>query len=238
MYMPALTGQTNIYRFRVKHGMTKRFAFTLAEVLITLGIIGIVAAITIPGLITRCHRQRVETKLKKFSSVMNQAVRMSVAEHDDIVFDTVSAENMGNRGAILREWYDENLLRYLKAEYTKDYPVKSPYVKVMLLDGSGFVSYISNSGTVIHFFYCVDVNDKSCKLESYDGRNTFLFNYYPAKKAVLPVGYNIPDINTLKNNSKSMAAGCYNKSYPNRHYCTALIARNGWKIPSDYPWIK
>ena len=31
--------------------MTKRFGFTLAEVLITLGIIGVVAAMTIPTLI-------------------------------------------------------------------------------------------------------------------------------------------------------------------------------------------
>ena len=31
-----------------------KFGFTLSEVLITLGIIGIVAALTIPGLITKC----------------------------------------------------------------------------------------------------------------------------------------------------------------------------------------
>lgn len=220
--------------------MRKNFVgFTLAEVLITLGIIGIVAAITIPGLIAKYHRQKVETKLKKFSSAINQAMRMSIAEHDDLVFDNVTAENMGNRGQILKEWYDENLMKYLKAEYSKDYsPDKSAYVKVELLDGSGFVSYISNAGSGIHFFYCIDANDKSCKPESYDGRNTFLFYYYPEKKAVLPHGYTNTNLNTLKYSTNPNSTGCYVQSFSYRHYCTALIFQNGWKIPGDYPWIK
>ena len=37
---------------RINHGKSKNFAFTLAEVLITLGIIGVVAAMTIPVLMT------------------------------------------------------------------------------------------------------------------------------------------------------------------------------------------
>lgn len=49
-------------------------AFTLAEVLITLGIIGIVAAMTVPTLIANIQRKNYTTKLKKFYSTMNQAV--------------------------------------------------------------------------------------------------------------------------------------------------------------------
>ena len=53
-----------------------KFAFTLAEVLITLGIIGIVAAMTIPNLITK-HQQKVTvTKLEKAISYINQACRL------------------------------------------------------------------------------------------------------------------------------------------------------------------
>ncbi len=39
--------------------------FTLAEVLITLGIIGIVAAMTIPGLIAKHQKIVTATQLKK-----------------------------------------------------------------------------------------------------------------------------------------------------------------------------
>ena len=42
----------------MKHHYHKRFAFTLAEVLITLAIIGVVAALTIPSLISK-HNEKV-----------------------------------------------------------------------------------------------------------------------------------------------------------------------------------
>ena len=38
----------------------KKFAFTLAEVLITLGIIGIVAALTLPTLIHNNHKKKLK----------------------------------------------------------------------------------------------------------------------------------------------------------------------------------
>lgn len=51
----------------------KMSAFTLAEVLITLGIIGIVAAMTIPTLITNHQKRQTVVKLQRAISVMNQA---------------------------------------------------------------------------------------------------------------------------------------------------------------------
>lgn len=59
------------------------FGFTLAEVLITLGIIGIVAAMTIPTLMTKFAKSRTETQLKTFYSKINQTVKMSIAENGD-----------------------------------------------------------------------------------------------------------------------------------------------------------
>ena len=61
----------------------RKFAFTLAKVLITLGIIGVVAAMTIPSLMTKFSKKRTETQLLKFYSMMNQTLRMSVAENGD-----------------------------------------------------------------------------------------------------------------------------------------------------------
>ncbi len=45
--------------------MKKRVAFTLAEVLITLGIVGIIAAMTIPQLIQNYEKHVIEVQLKK-----------------------------------------------------------------------------------------------------------------------------------------------------------------------------
>ena len=48
-------------------------AFTLAEVLITIGIIGVVAAMTLPVLVTKYRHKEYETRFKKAYSVIAQA---------------------------------------------------------------------------------------------------------------------------------------------------------------------
>lgn len=59
-----------IERWRFKIG------FTLAEVLITLGIIGVVAAMTLPTLIAKYQKQVYTTQLKKVYSELSQAVML------------------------------------------------------------------------------------------------------------------------------------------------------------------
>ena len=56
-------------------------AFTLAEVLITLGIIGVVAAMTIPTLINDYEKKETVTALQKMYSTINQAVKISEIEN-------------------------------------------------------------------------------------------------------------------------------------------------------------
>ena len=51
--------------------------FTLAEVLITLAIIGVVAALTIPSVIVKTQQQEFKTAAKKAYSVLSQAVQLT-----------------------------------------------------------------------------------------------------------------------------------------------------------------
>jgi len=62
--------------------MTKRFGFTLAEVLITLGIIGVVAAMTIPTLVANTNGAKFRSQFKKTLSTLNQAGLMAQAQYD------------------------------------------------------------------------------------------------------------------------------------------------------------
>jgi len=57
-----------------KHAKGKDFAFTLAEILITLGIIGVVAAITIPALINNIQDTQYKTAFKKEYSILSQTI--------------------------------------------------------------------------------------------------------------------------------------------------------------------
>ena len=90
--------------------MTKRFSFTLAEVLITLGIIGVVAAMTIPTLISNTNGAQFKTAYKKALSTLNQAILMNIAM-DDEDFSTIGEDKdtQTNSGTRLSEIFDASL---------------------------------------------------------------------------------------------------------------------------------
>ena len=67
--------------------------FTLAEVLITLGIIGVVAAMTMPTLINSTQGAQYKTAYKKALSVLSQAVVMNIALEDYDLSQTVAGTN-------------------------------------------------------------------------------------------------------------------------------------------------
>ena len=215
-------------------------AFTLAEVLITLGIIGVVAAITIPNLMTAFAKHRVETQLVKFYSTMNQAIRMSVAEND-----TPEGWFSGNSYT-----YDETV------EFLQTYIL--PYIKVSNYENCtlAFRSRHSNSvcmtnvdGTYWGFY--VNGGQGLCIFYYIDGDNTNntpknRFNFQLAlisedsgtdinsKNFVEPFTYNW-DGTTREDLKTDSGFGC-NKEIANPGYCTKLIELNSWKIPGDYPW--
>lgn len=61
--------------------MSKK-AFTLSEVLITLGIIGIISALTIPTLIKNYQEKIRDNQFKKAYAILNQALRMTIGNYD------------------------------------------------------------------------------------------------------------------------------------------------------------
>lgn len=62
-----------------------RKAFTLAEVLITLGIIGVVTAMTMPSLINNYQQKQYEVKYAKAKNIMTNAINLMMAQNN--VFD-------------------------------------------------------------------------------------------------------------------------------------------------------
>ena len=86
---------------RVKEG------FTLAEVLITLGIIGVVAAMTMPTLMNQTNGAQYKAAYKKALSAISQAVTLNVALDEwnfaDLDGKTYTLENMfKNRMNVVR----------------------------------------------------------------------------------------------------------------------------------------
>ena len=215
----------------LKHTMQK-CAFTLAEVLITLGIIGVVAAITLPTLITNYQKHVVETKLAKFNSTMNQAMRLSMVDNGDP--DSWLERNHNYTYPETVEFMNTYFLPYMK--YIKTEPSSSQNgIRVTLLDGSYFSFSVTQDGGDIGYF----INGK----REINPRNYFQYQFTKKKDIgtndVNSASYIEPyifrwngSVNHLKNgNTWACKKGCTNCGY-----CTKLIQLNGWKIPKDYPW--
>lgn len=61
--------------------MNYKSGFTLAEVLITLGIIGVVAALTIPVLVKNYQEKLLVNKAKKTYAIVNNAIQLTIAQN-------------------------------------------------------------------------------------------------------------------------------------------------------------
>ena len=80
-----------VYSLLTTHHSLKRAAFTLAEVLITLGIIGVVAALTLPTLIQNHQKQVYVTQLKKAYSTLTNAYNELAAEDEVADWNQISS---------------------------------------------------------------------------------------------------------------------------------------------------
>lgn len=83
--------------------MQKVNAFTLAEVLITLAIIGVIAAITVPVLHANYTEQERISRVKKVYSVFANAMTFVKADGGDYVLES------GNNIDSMKEWFDTYL---------------------------------------------------------------------------------------------------------------------------------
>ncbi len=83
-------------------------AFTLAEVLITLVVVGVIATITIPTLQVNYTENEKRAKVKKTYSVLSQAMLRIKGTGADMSFDEID----GSQQAI-NDWYNTYMAPYL-----------------------------------------------------------------------------------------------------------------------------
>ncbi len=86
-------------------------AFTLAEVLITLGIIGVVAAMTLPTLIGNYQKKQVISQLKKAFSEYAQAMQMAQVENGTLdTWPPLAKEQFNNNNLEKAKYFGEKYL--------------------------------------------------------------------------------------------------------------------------------
>ena len=233
-----------VYSLFTTHHSLRKTAFTLAEVLITLGIIGVVSAMTLPTLIESHNRQVVETRLKKFYSTINQAIvraEVDFGDRSDWYQDTNNIETDENGKPIngssgVEKWWNTYLAPYVKTVGV-DYDNGLPVFK--FADGSCLKA---NQATAMRdWIYYTTSRDRCIKMagseENSRGVCSFSFMYVPTADS--PYFYK-KGFEPYKSGWNGTESGLYNacKKSDNKmdkSLCGALIQYNGWKIPKNYP---
>lgn len=205
-------------------------AFTLAEVLVTLGIIGIVAAMTMPALIANHQKKATAVKLARFYTIMSQAV-LRWQSDDGIIPDDFSFEETS--GTYIEKWYRDTIGKYIQTVSLKS---TNSTFSAAFNDGSGFDAYIS--GQILHIFYCTEYKYcRQTKEGNFDGRTGFLFGIYKGKfitsnpENQTQTREKLLDLCKYGNSDNAEVS-----SKGRRHACTRLIQIDGWEIKKDYPW--
>ena len=205
-------------------------AFTLAEVLITLGIIGVVAAMTMPSLMQNYKRQQATARIKKFVSVINQAL--------------ISAENdLGPREDwVIGEMDNSDSAYNFLNTYIKPY-IKSADIEKRTLFGRNMATlrFVDGSQMSVKVGACYDIwyDINGEKGPNEQGKDIFVFilcknggcnfnsnqvrGYYCA-----PTGEQFPTHEQLIDN-------CKNYRTDGGNWCTILLEQNGYEFPKDYP---
>ena len=229
-------------------------AFTLSEVLITIGIIGIVAAMTIPTLISNYQKHIVETNLQETYSIIQQV--MKYADYDDVSLDV----NIPDSFEGMRFWSETFLLPHLKygkicyntsgcwqsKSATKTLNGKvAGYNRTGIGVGYGIITLKLTNGANLCLdgyskrdmksWFGIDISDPASMVVYIDangdkgpnivGKDIYILAY--TSNGLVPAGYSVTNDGIKFNcssNSSSNNAG---------YYCMNLVKSNGWKIPKD-----
>ncbi len=208
-------------------------AFTLAEVLITIAVIGVVAALTIPTLINKYNQTVTETRLKQFYSSMNQAIQLSEIDNGSKTtwdFNEYCPTGSEYSEECLTKNFEKFLKPYLKITGYE-------YIKPAISNDNRLVVHFPNGSAValgyrIHDIYFFPVGSHVTD-EKHNTRNKdlFLFGFYPMYKSGqkrFEYFYNKgvePYINGLYDGNE--------ENLP----CFKKVQLNGWKFPDECnPW--
>lgn len=207
--------------------------FTLAEVLITLGIIGIVAAMTMPMLIQNYQKNLTAVRLKHFSSTMQQAARMREKDNIEgnlqiLSTDDVDAFNPDDMEKYFNIYWKPYIKILSTTKMTKGLFVKFP-------NGTGAYMQRSykcpNEGVTCNMYmafcpqykYCENIDEGTSYRETLKRRYVFAF----WQGGTVPREYTYAPYTRTQ-----LLERCKTDPY----YCSSLIEVDGWTIKDDYPW--
>uniref|UniRef100_UPI004029013F type II secretion system protein n=1 Tax=Candidatus Scatousia sp. TaxID=3085663 RepID=UPI004029013F len=233
-----------------KESLKKR-GFTLAEVLITLGIIGVVAAMTLPALVNNNKNKELETRFRKSYSLLSQVLQRVVVYDYGGVYQPSSVQELVNS---IQKYYNKSSTCingqqcsssiFPVKDYTNSYPqifLQSTYKTFIgntgglrfndgimaAVDGSFIFFDYAQQGEITYGTYliAIDVNGWKSKPNRY-GHDFFVFQL-GKNGALIPMGregtyFEEDEYCSLTSNSAQNGYGCTARAVSDRDYFKKL----------------
>ncbi len=236
---------TNIYKLFERMTRRKK-AFTLAEALITISIVGFIAVLTIPTLIKKYNEKVIVTNLKQSYSILNQAYKLVVAEHGEDISSWEFIDSSRPAYSILNEFSKHIKINKLcdigenNCSLHSDYILKGKDSETPSSFQSSAKALLPN-GSIIYLEY--NSHPNSCTtsktwLDNKDLKNICgtlcidtngnakpntlavdIFNFYFTRYSIYPAG---TDDNFVRFNTY-----CTNDMYGINWGCTYYVLKNG-----------
>ena len=182
-----------------KNNVSKSLAFTLAEVLITLAVIGVIAAMTIPTMVANYQKTQYVTQLKKAYTELSQALQQMMVDegvekvsatdvltHDGVEDYDTAIQRAGNQ--FLKKYFkiakdcgtDSGQFCFAQDYYSID-KIDGPYdlntwgvYRVITAYGIGIAIQCATQGSPGKIF--VDIN--GLQKPNIAGRDLFCMSFY------------------------------------------------------------
>ena len=156
-----------------QNDVRRRFAFTLAEVLVTLGVIGVVAVLTVPNVISSYQKKVYVTQLQKGYSQLQQVFDLAMADDEvEYLADTELMQSINEHyigSSDDQSAFISQLGKYMKIQKAcnpMDFSDGCHDIQYVDLDGSeetsrgGDLQVFTNNNFIYYFSYFGDFAEK------------------------------------------------------------------------------
>ena len=177
-----------LFNFATRGGrnLSSTPAFTLAEVLVTLGIIGVVSAMTVPALMQNHQRKTYVTQLHKFYNELSQALLQYQTDRNALNLKEAGLNSQEALDAFFKEYF--KVINDCGNTQTPCLAPASEYKNIVgrnigtgcnayitVADGNSFGYTYSGGGTAVFYIY-LDTNGQ--KGPNIAGRDIFAIYVY------------------------------------------------------------
>lgn len=240
-------------KYNLKQMPKSGSGFTLSEVLITLGVIGVISTLTLPNLITNYEKQETASKLEKAYSTLQNAIQLSNSENPmnnwnwcistvATTADCAAVENIISKLSVQESFpcfcwpfaggnsNDCMRHKYPNYFYSTDYLHYTSQSYVVLLNDGTIMQFTGSLEPFWEMSIGIDIN--GLKQPNRIGRDIFSIRIiYDSSLKTYKLKPYFADTYCAKPTT-------LNDSWRNQasHGCFQKIIKDGWQIKDDYPW--